>query len=92
MEEVEKAEGFHCKAAVLLRRLRTANIFEDGNKRTAYAVTKTFLELSGESWKIPPEKTYRFTVDILSFNLDEIAECWRNSILAPAKSAEMLLL
>jgi len=74
MEEVKQTEGIYRKAAVMLRGLRTANIFQDGNKRTAYIVTKTFLEMNGEAWRIPPEKTHRFIIDLLHFTIDEIEE------------------
>ena len=79
MREVKDAKGVYRKAAILLRRLRTSNIFEDANKRTAYVVTKTFLEMNGEKmWIENSEEVYTFIKDILIYNTDEIAEWLKN--------------
>ena len=46
IEEIKQIEGTYLKAAMLLQGLAIRRIFQDGNHRTAYIVTKTFLEMN----------------------------------------------
>ena len=52
LEEVKKTKGIYRKAAVLLRRLANGRIFDDGNHRTAFEVTFTFLQLNDTEMKV----------------------------------------
>ena len=49
LEKVKQTEGdLFQKAGVMLERLRSDRIVKDAQKRTAYTVTATFLEMNGE--------------------------------------------
>jgi len=75
LEEVRAAKGIYRKAAILLKRLRTANIFEDANKRTAYTITKAFLEMNGYRLKIEDVE------EALTFLKTEILFCDEDDII-----------
>jgi len=61
LREVKKTRGIYRKAAVLLRRLATGRIFDDGNHRTAFEVTFTFLQLNDAEMKVQnAQKIIRF--------------------------------
>lgn len=64
------------KAAVLLQELIREHAFLNGNRRTAFAVTKVFLEENGKSLKIarrPDERTL-IGIRIRFYTIDEIKE------------------
>jgi len=66
-------ELFH-RAAFLLRKLITAHLFEDGNKRTAWTVTQIYLERHDE---VPAERglpVERVLRRIRRYDVDELAE------------------
>jgi len=79
MKEVKETDGLFEKAAVMLSRLRRARIVEDAQKRTAFIVTLTFLEMNGE--KIKLVNSEEFVKDILKYNLDDILKWLRNGRL-----------
>lgn len=51
LNDVKAAEGIYRKAAILLKSIATSRIFQDGHHRTAYIVTKTFLEKNDAEFK-----------------------------------------
>ncbi len=51
IKEAEEVEGLYLKAAILLKGIVTTRIFQDGHHRTAFEVTKTFLEMNGAEFK-----------------------------------------
>jgi death on curing protein len=56
LRDVQEEEGdVYLKAAVLLIRLTKAHAFDSGNRRTAYASTKLFLEANGKTLNIEVE-------------------------------------
>ncbi|GAA3403283.1 type II toxin-antitoxin system death-on-curing family toxin [Paenibacillus hodogayensis] len=52
------------KAAALLESLVKNHCFHNGNKRTAYLVTKSFLIINGKHLKMEREYAVEFIVDI----------------------------
>ncbi|RXZ82117.1 type II toxin-antitoxin system death-on-curing family toxin [Paenibacillaceae bacterium] len=52
------------KAAALLESLVKNHCFHNGNKRTAYLVTKSFLMINGKHLKMEREYAVEFIVDI----------------------------
>lgn len=52
------------KAAALLESLVKNHCFHNGNKRTAYLVTKSFLMINGKHLKMQREYAVEFIVDI----------------------------
>jgi len=76
MKEVKETDGLFEKAAVMLSRLRRARIVEDAQKRTAFIVTLTFLEMNGERVKLTDSE--KFVKDILKYNIDDIIMWLRN--------------
>lgn len=63
----------YVRAATLLRKLASAHVFEDGNKRTAWVVSKTYLvgqglevEPTGEQIAVVMKHYKRYTVDELA--------------------------
>ena len=56
LSKVQAEEGdVYLKAAVLLIQLTKAHAFDSGNRRTAYAATKLFLEANGKTLDIEVE-------------------------------------
>ena len=89
LEEVKSTKGIYRKAAILLRKLVTVRIFENGQHRTAFEVTKTFLEMNGVKMKMEKDtkKIIKFIKDIWYYNLDEI-EAWLRDGKVPQRSDE----
>jgi death-on-curing family protein len=86
LEEVKKTKGIYRKAAVLLRRLATGRIFDDGNHRTAFEVTFTFLQLNDAEMKVKDtQKIIRFIKDILFYDINEI-EAWLKNGQVPQRT------
>ena len=76
LEEVKKEKTIHRKAAVLLKRMIDVRIFCDGNHRTAFTVTDTFLKMNGEKIKsTDKQKIIMFIKDIIRHDIDEV-EAW----------------
>lgn len=74
LRTVEEEEGLYDRAARLLRDLITRHLFEDGNKRTAWAVTNEYLARQGETPAVTGPPAERFLLRIRRYNADEIAE------------------
>ena len=76
VEEMKKAEGIYHKAAILLKRIATSRIFQDGHHRTAFEVTKAFLEVNGAEFKEKDEqKIIKFIKDVRKYSIEE-TESW----------------
>lgn len=76
LEEMKKVKDLYRKAALLLQGLVCCRIFQDGNHRTAYEVTKTFLEMNGvEMREKNLEKSIKFIKDVRCYDINEI-EAW----------------
>jgi len=73
---IEEAEGYDdifLQAATLLRRLITAHIFEDGNKRTAWVTAREYLAKHDQQ---PAERTpsaERVLYRIQRYDIEELA-------------------
>lgn len=88
LDEIKTAKGIYHKAAILLRKLATIQIFQNGHHRTAFEVTKTFLEMNDAKIKTQNKKEIiRFIKYILYYNIDEI-EAWIRNGEVPQKSRE----
>jgi prophage maintenance system killer protein len=73
LEEVKAAEGIYLKAAILLKDIATSRMFQDGHHRTAYIVTKTFLEKNDAEFAVKAEHDIiRFIKDIRKYSIKEI--------------------
>lgn len=76
IEEAKNADGIYRKAAILLKRIATSRIFQDGHHRTAFEVTKAFLEMNGAIFKEKDElKIIRFIKNIREYDIEQI-EGW----------------
>lgn len=61
LEEAKSERSIYRKAAMFLTGIVVGRIFKDGNHRTVFEVTKTFLEINGRKMKINnTEKIIRF--------------------------------
>lgn len=79
LEEAKRERGIYRKAAIFLRGIVIDRIFKDGNHRTAFEVTKTFLEMNGKKMKISnTERIIRFIKDIRQYNIDEVENWLKN--------------
>lgn len=82
IEEVKNAEGIYRKAAILLKRIATSRIFQDGHHRTAFEVTKAFLEVNGAELKEKDElKIIKFIKDIRKYDIEQIESWLKNGTL-----------
>lgn len=62
-----------------MRGIVVGRIFKDGNHRTAFEVTRVFLEMNRKKMKISDtEKIIRLIKDIRQYNIDEV-ESWLKS-------------
>lgn len=63
------------KAAALCESLIKNHCFHNGNKRTAYLVTKTFLRLNGYQWRMERKEAVEFIVAIAvgGYSLESIS-------------------
>lgn len=86
--EVKSTKGIYRKAAILLRKLVTVRIFQNGQHRTAFEVTKTFLEMNDAKMKIQDKKEIiKFIKDIRYYDIDEI-EAWLRDGEVPERPDE----
>lgn len=82
LEEMKAAEGIYRKAAILLKNIATSRIFQDGHHRTAYVVTKTFLEKNDLEFAAKDEqKIIKFIKDVRKYSIEEIEGWIRNGKL-----------
>lgn len=84
LAEVKASTGnIYRKAAILLQRMVNVRIFLDGNHRTAYEVTDTFLRMSGKRIKIADkQKIIRFIKDIKQYSIEQVGD-WLENGKAP---------
>ncbi len=71
------------EAAALMESLAINHAFLDGNKRTSFAVTDTFLRLNGFCLEVEPLQAYNFMTEAISkgeFRFDLIRD-WISSHL-----------
>jgi death-on-curing protein len=71
------------EAAALMESLANNHAFLDGNKRTSFAVTDTFLRLNGSYLEVNPLEAYKFITESISkgeFRFDRIRD-WISSHL-----------
>jgi len=76
LQKVKAETGLYRRAAVLLVELVRCRMFADGNHRTAFEVTKTFLEMNGGA--LASEglgDVVRFIKNINSYSVEEV-EKW----------------
>jgi death-on-curing protein len=74
LRDVDNYEGSYHRAAALLQKIITTHYFEDGNKRTAWVMTRTYLESYGYVPEDTSERAERVLRNIRLFNVNEIAE------------------
>ncbi len=75
------------EAAALWESLAQHHPFIDGNKRTAFAATFTFLAINGTQVTANPEETYAFIwglYETRTFSFDELAAWLRRNVKARA--------
>lgn len=78
LDEARDLEGVYLRAAFLLRKLITAHLFEDGNKRAAWTVTWIYLERHGLHPDERDQSVERVLRRIRRYDVEEIAE-WLES-------------
>ena len=80
LAEVKASRGtIYRKAAIFLKRIVFVRIFQDGNHRTAYEVTDTFLRMNGGGIKITDkQKIIRFIKDINQYSIEQVEEWLEN--------------
>lgn len=72
--EAADFDGLYLRAAFLLRKLVTAHLFEDGNKRTAWATTEIYLERNGTMPAERNQPVQKVLRRIRRYEVDELAE------------------
>lgn len=76
------------EAAALWESLAQNHPFIDGNKRTAFAATYTFLAINGARLTAGPDETYEFIAGLHqrnAFNFENLAD-WLRSHMAPSSA------
>jgi prophage maintenance system killer protein len=69
----------YLKAAILLKEIATTRIFQDGHHRTAYIVTKTFLEKNDIPFKEKSEEiVISFIKQIRQYDFEQIKDWLEN--------------
>ena len=82
-EDLDRDRAVVKKAAFLVHSLVTQHPFINGNKRTAFEVVETFLELNGYVLRVETEETYSLLSDLGSGKASESdAEKWITTNLA----------
>ena len=82
LDEIKKVEGIYLKAAVLLQGIAIGRIFKDGNHRTAYIVTKTFLEMNASEIKEKNDlKVIKFIKGIRNYEINQVESWLRDGAL-----------
>lgn len=76
------------EAAALWESLSQNHPFIDGNKRTAFAATYTFLVVNGARWDADTDRTERFVLGAYAsatFNFEHLSD-WLKTNVTPAES------
>lgn len=60
-------------AAALMESLLINHPFVDGNKRTAFFLTDTFLRMNGWKIRVQPQSGYRFLTDVVAQKKDRFS-------------------
>jgi prophage maintenance system killer protein len=82
LNKIKQIEGIYLKAAILLKGIATSRIFQDGHHRTAYEVTKAFLEMNGEKMKEKDDlKIIKFIKGIRKYNINKVESWLKNGTL-----------
>jgi len=78
-------DGLIQEASALLESLAVNHPFFDGNKRVAFVVTATFLELNGYRIECDPEESDQFIRDVVSTKQDRFGRIvdWLTSHVKP---------
>lgn len=59
------------RAGALLQGLLSSHLFKDGNKRTAWIATLTYLEINGITLaEVEPIEAHNFVISVLTGNID----------------------
>lgn len=74
LRDGEQHDELYVRAAFLLRKLITAHLFEDGNKRTAWVTTREYLADHDEEPAERGPDSEKVLRRIRRFDVDEIAE------------------
>lgn len=74
LQECEQYDGVYLRGAFLLRKLITAHLFEDGNKRTAWVTTREYLMRQSEEPAERGPEAERVVTRIRRYDVEEIAE------------------
>lgn len=78
IEAAAEASDEYLRAAILLRRIANAHVFEDGNKRTAYVTARTYLGAVGEDPAPSAEQRAIVMRHFKRFEVDELATWLRS--------------
>lgn len=78
VREADDQDDLYNRAGFLLRKLITAHLFEDGNKRTGWTVAQIYLERNGETPARHGEHVERVLKRVRRYDVGEIAE-WLES-------------
>lgn len=73
LEEAENVDGTYQRAAFLLRKLITAHVFRDGNKRTAWVTAREYLAENGLRPAEAGDRIPHVLRRIRRYDVDEIA-------------------
>lgn len=74
LRDADDYDDVYDRAAFLLRKLITAHIFEDGNKRTAWTTVREYLDAHGETPANHGPSAKPVMYRIRRFNVEEISE------------------
>ena len=74
VREAREHDDVYHRAATLLWKIESVHIFEDANKRTAWAVTEDYLQRNGIDLPDDNELIERVVRRLGLFDVDEIAE------------------
>jgi len=78
IREADDYDDLYHRAAYLLRKLVTAHLFEDGNKRTAWVTVRKYLAENGETPAKRDSNAGRVLRRIRRYDVAELAE-WLES-------------
>jgi prophage maintenance system killer protein len=73
LDDAHQLDDDYLRAATLLRGIANAHVFEDGNKRTAYAIARTYLDLADRDLGPSPAQRVVVMRHFKRFDVDELA-------------------